>query len=115
MLSPMHTRHMPRRSQGNDDEWLHRAGMIMSAKARENKGQSWLASRNSATSLVAHTMSGEHLSEDEHAGPISPHFSRAQSRFASRVASRLGSRAPSARTSRRGSMVGTSRLGLMTD
>jgi hypothetical protein len=114
MLHPIYSRHIPRRSQGSDDEWLHRAGMIMSAEARENKGQSWLVSRDSSTSLIGYSMSGEHLNEDEHGGFVSPHFSRAHSRIASRAVSRVGSRAPSAKTSRRGSMVGTNRLGFMT-
>lgn len=86
----------------------------MTAEARESKGQSWLATRDSSTSLVTHTMSGEPMSEDEHV-VSSPHFSRAHSRVQSRVVSRIGSRAPSARTSRRGSMVASgSRVGFMT-
>ena len=114
LLSPMHTRHAPRKALGNDDEWLLRAGMIMTAEARESKGQSWLASRDSSTSLVTHTMSGEPMSEDEHV-MTSPHFSRAHSRAHSRIVSRVGSRAPSAKTSRRGSMVASgSRVGFMT-
>ncbi|KIW05167.1 uncharacterized protein PV09_03718 [Verruconis gallopava] len=116
-LSPMHTRHVPResKSSNDDDEWLHRAGMIMSAEARENKGQSWLVSRDSSTSLVAYTMSGEHLDDDVQGAPTSPYLSRTQSHIASHVASRVGSRAPSARTSRRGSLAaGGSRVGFMT-
>jgi hypothetical protein len=114
LLSPTGTRHVPRKMHGNDDEWLQRAGMIMSAQATESKGQSWLASRESSTSLVAHTISGEHMNEDEHA-LASPHVSRAQSRVHSRMVSRVGRRAPSTRTSRRGSMVATgSRVGFMT-
>lgn len=113
-LSPMHTRHVPRPMLAQtDDEWLHRAGMIMSAEARENKGQAWLVSRDSSTSLVAHTLSGEHLDEDDQ-HIMSPHYSHMHSRVASRTVSRVASRAPSARTSRRGSMVGGSRLGFMT-
>ena len=107
----MHSRHVPRQSQP-DDEWLHRAGTILSAEARENKGQSWLVSRESSTSLVAHTMSGEHLDDEE--ALHSPVYSRVHSRGASRVVSRVVSRAPSAKPSRRGSTVGNSRIGFMT-
>ncbi|KAF2461608.1 hypothetical protein BDY21DRAFT_376504 [Lineolata rhizophorae] len=34
------------------DEWLHRAGLAIAAEARESKGQAWLVSRASSTSLV---------------------------------------------------------------
>ncbi|ROT43727.1 hypothetical protein SODALDRAFT_375867 [Sodiomyces alkalinus F11] len=46
------------RNDGNgiprdDDDWLLRAGIVLSAEAREYKGQMWLTSRESSTSLVA--------------------------------------------------------------
>lgn len=111
-LSPLHSRHKPRTAHGNDDEWLHRAGMIMSAEARESKGQSWLASRDSSTSLITDTINRDSMGEDEHIVIAhSPHFSRAHSR----VQSRMVSRAPSTKTSRRGSMVAKgSGVGFMT-
>ncbi|KAL2759380.1 hypothetical protein ACRALDRAFT_1060558 [Sodiomyces alcalophilus JCM 7366] len=37
----------------DDSDWLLRAGILMSAEAREYKGQMWLTSRESSTSLVA--------------------------------------------------------------
>jgi len=37
----------------NDSDWLLRAGALMSSSARESKGQSWLVSRASSTSLTA--------------------------------------------------------------
>lgn len=41
------------RIDGEDDsEWLHRAGIALSSGTRESKGQSWLLSRASSTSLV---------------------------------------------------------------
>lgn len=37
----------------NDSDWLLRAGAAMSSSARESKGQAWLVSRASSTSLTA--------------------------------------------------------------
>ncbi|KAK2793515.1 hypothetical protein FQN52_001101 [Onygenales sp. PD_12] len=36
-----------------DSEWLLRTGLAMASSAREEKGQAWLANRDSATSLVS--------------------------------------------------------------
>ncbi|KAI9671749.1 MAG: hypothetical protein M1831_003277 [Alyxoria varia] len=44
-------------------EWLFRAGTAISSEARESKGQSWLVSRVSSTSLLARDDEHE---EDEH-------------------------------------------------
>ncbi|KAK6341240.1 hypothetical protein TWF696_008326 [Orbilia brochopaga] len=44
--------HRPiRRSEST--EWVHRAGIALTSEARESKGQSWLASRASSTSLLS--------------------------------------------------------------
>ncbi|KAF2430688.1 hypothetical protein EJ08DRAFT_697166 [Tothia fuscella] len=109
MLSPPASR-TARQPQQND-EWLHRAGLVIASEMRESKGQSWLISRDSSTSLVdtprdSHSvlMSGELLANDEFS-PISPRYSRNPSRAASRAVSRVNSR--------RGSKVG-SRIDFMT-
>ncbi|ORY12228.1 hypothetical protein BCR34DRAFT_305501 [Clohesyomyces aquaticus] len=99
-----------------NDEWLHRAGLVIAGEMRENKGQSWLVRRESSTSLVGQAddyeihashshdrnhmalLSGEHLADDEYS-PVTPRHSR--------MGSRIGSRVASARNSRRGSRVGS--------
>lgn len=45
----------------NDSDWLLRAGALISSETRESKGQSWLVSRASSTSLTGQ------LDEDEEA------------------------------------------------
>ena len=47
--------HAPRHKsvESQDNEWLLRAGLALSSSAREEKGQSWLAKRDSSTSLVS--------------------------------------------------------------
>ncbi|RDW57136.1 DUF3984 domain-containing protein [Aspergillus mulundensis] len=44
-------RHQP--SEARDPEWILRAGVALASTAREEKGQSWLAKRESSTSLVS--------------------------------------------------------------
>jgi Protein of unknown function (DUF3984) len=103
-----------------NDEWMHRAGLAIASETRSNKGQSWLASRESSTSLVVSPsgddlydaqhqqiftlMSGEHVIDDDD-NPMTPRFYTPHN--LSRAASRAGSRAASRRTSRRGSRVGS--------
>ena len=72
------------------DSWLHRAGLAIAAEARESKGQSWLVSRESSTSLAT-TPIGEprDLSRDVRASARS---SQLTSRFASARQSRHISR-----------------------
>lgn len=94
------------------DDWLTRAGLATSSLLRESKGQSWLVSRDSSTSLADQPSDTE---EDEDARArmsFSSHqrlhfaddeFSPETPRVTSRWGSRFGSRAPSARNSRRGS------------
>ena len=101
----------------NDDDWMTRAALATSSMVRESKGQSWLTSRHSSTSLnLLHssdddedhnlaTMSASslqrlHFADDE----FSPETPRATSRWGSR----FGSRVASARNSRRGSRVNLS-------
>jgi len=74
-----------------------RAGTAISAEARESKGQSWLVSRASSTSLVAQELDEDDdffspMGEDGF-GDASARASRAGSARTSRRASRAGSRA----------------------
>jgi Protein of unknown function (DUF3984) len=84
----------------NNDEWLYRAGLTLTNEAREVKGQSWLVSRESSTSLVQHGEVEHDEEEDE-----SPHSSRGPSRRVSRAGSRVNSARPSRRSSRVGSRL----------
>ncbi|KAI9731769.1 MAG: hypothetical protein M1834_004558 [Cirrosporium novae-zelandiae] len=42
----------PKRPTRSDSEWLHLTGLALSQGTAESKGQSWLATRSSSTSLV---------------------------------------------------------------
>jgi Protein of unknown function (DUF3984) len=121
-MSPPLSHHHPHRRQGvraiiqapDDDEWLHRAGLVIASETRESKGQSWLTSRASSTSLVQQGDNDDFddvfqrkTSEDGSGG--SGHHSRR----ASRVGSKAASRVASAKQSRRGSRVG-SRVDFLT-
>ena len=100
-------------AKGNEDSWLQRVGTVIASETRDAKGQSWLVSRQSSTSLV-----DQHSSEEEvHPSTVSmsARGSRAQldwetergtqtPRF-SRLTSRNTSRAASRRQSRQGSRV----------
>ncbi|KAI9785721.1 MAG: hypothetical protein M1839_008738 [Geoglossum umbratile] len=81
-----------RKSRKNLDassEWLQRAGAIISSETRESKGQSWLVSRASSTSLVDHEGREDFSFADDEFSPYSP---RGGSRVGSRVESRHGSK-----------------------
>merc|ERR1712000_432181 len=70
----------------SDSDWLLRTGALMSTEARESKGQAWLVSRQSSTSLAAMRDDDEEALEQE----------LAQEReLASRRASRAHSRSHS--------------------
>ncbi|KAK6543857.1 hypothetical protein TWF694_000584 [Orbilia ellipsospora] len=60
--SQFHT-HTVRRNEST--EWVHRAGIALTSEARESKGQSWLARRESSTSLLSN---GDSDSEEEGEG-----------------------------------------------
>ncbi|KAM5348601.1 hypothetical protein ACJ41O_008425 [Fusarium nematophilum] len=73
----------------NDSDWLLRTGALMSSEARESKGQAWLVSRQSSTSLTGMHDPDEDAFEFE--------LARERDRtaaVASRHASRRGSTAP---------------------
>ncbi|KAG7004633.1 hypothetical protein G7Y79_00024g055830 [Physcia stellaris] len=92
-----------------DDEessWLLRTASTLQSQRMEEKGQAWLATRNSSTSLTNIPGGAEDLADDEfspfsaaYSRPQSPDWprtprtarSRAQSRRASRMQSRAGS------------------------
>ncbi|KAJ4145276.1 hypothetical protein LMH87_004131 [Akanthomyces muscarius] len=93
----------------NDSDWMLRTGALMSSEARESKGQAWLVSRQSSTSLATMRNADEDAFEQEllareqrsshHASrrgstqavadgdELSPAVSRRTSRFASRAQS----------------------------
>lgn len=73
------------REARRDSDWLLRAGALVSAETRESKGQSWLTTRESSTSLVA-----LHATEAD-AAEAAWERDRAASRAASRASSRRGS------------------------
>ncbi|KAF2625345.1 hypothetical protein BU25DRAFT_119542 [Macroventuria anomochaeta] len=110
---PLHRHHT---SEGND-EWLHRAGLVIAGETRDARGQGWLARKESSTSLVSSVDPPEPRERDaRHIARLSGEpgdfgdfstFSPRVSRAGSRLQSRVGSRVPSARQSRRGSRVGS--------
>ncbi|KAE9986522.1 hypothetical protein EG328_005408 [Venturia inaequalis] len=111
--SPVAVRHAKNPSQP-DDEWLHRAGLAIASEMRQTKGQAWIVSRDSSTSLVdqsapEHSYTHDHL----HAARPGPHFGDFEDGFVTPKFSRNPSRTPSAKTSRRGSRVG-SKMDFMT-
>lgn len=68
-----------------ESDWLLRTGAVMTSEAREYKGQAWLVSRASTTSLAAAPDS-----EDEEEDLLERELSR-EREFASRRSSRRGS------------------------
>ncbi|KAI9723472.1 MAG: hypothetical protein M1828_004202 [Chrysothrix sp. TS-e1954] len=113
-------------------EWLYRAGAAIAGQTQESKGQSWLTSRASSTSLAAAQRDGlneprdDEGADDELGGvrrtystraardysrtgrrAVSTMPSRMGSRMASRTGSRVGSRADLARLSALSSMDDT--------
>ncbi len=119
IASPLSRVDRPARTNKPDpsDNWLHRAGVALATEARESKGQSWLAHRESSTSLVSaedladesslsrqtsneryyNRSSRVSFDNDEGLGSMTPRWS----------ASRGGSKPVSARASRRGSKAGS--------
>ncbi|KAI5302177.1 hypothetical protein KEM56_000948 [Ascosphaera pollenicola] len=87
--------------QGQDSEWLLRAGSAFSTSARKDKGQSWLIKRQSSTSL--------HLDADDHQSQARQTSSAYQSRNASRARSRSRVSTPTNGRSRHGSRAAIDR------
>lgn len=131
-LSPVRRRHVPKSRTGGhvtprsqrraaelDSEWLVRTGAATSALLQEFKGQSWIASRASSTSLA---LVGQESDDDEgyeelaaksasaatlrfaddEGSPVSVREGARVGKWGSRYGSRQGSR----RGSRRGSVTG---------
>lgn len=107
----------------DDDDWLLRTGSLITSASRESKGQAWLVSRASSTSLAG--LDNDDDSEDDRVAeygfvrsrrpsgdaddelsPVTTRSFAAHSRSASRFASRTQSRAHSRAQSRRGSRSG---------
>ncbi|KAM7208472.1 Protein of unknown function (DUF3984) domain containing protein [Naviculisporaceae sp. PSN 640] len=129
--SPTSTRRKPHNHDDRkDSDWLLRAGALISTETRESKGQAWLVSRASSTSL-----GGLHDAETEaferelarerelasrtgsrrgsvhegdglhhHSASLYSHHSPTHSRFPSRSQSRVGSRTQLATPSERRSI-----------
>ena len=96
-LKPLKQKQKQDASAATSTDWLLRAGAALASEARESKGQSWLASRDSATSLTGYGDDESRLREDsafadDECSPVSTRHSRAPS-FSSRKHSRRGSRA----------------------
>ncbi|KAI0378303.1 hypothetical protein F5Y04DRAFT_153109 [Hypomontagnella monticulosa] len=51
-LSPLPRHHGSSNDERRDSDWMLRAGALISAEMRESKGQAWLVSRASSTSLA---------------------------------------------------------------
>jgi hypothetical protein len=108
-------------SDRKDSDWLLRAGALISNEARESKGQAWLVSRASSTSLTATrdeeeekekdaqsersrrgSAAGLGWADDEFSPLTTRNMAWGSSRAGSRVGSRFGSRTHSRRNSRAG-------------
>jgi hypothetical protein len=105
----------------NDSDWLLRAGALIASETRESKGQAWLVSRASSTSLTGHIDEDEEALERQlareresrrtsrrgSAADADDEFSPVTTRMSfgggSKSGSRFGSRATSRAQSRRGS------------
>lgn len=99
--SPLQIRGPSKPTAQTGDDWYYRIGSAIASGTRENKGQSWLVSRDSSTSLV------QNHEEDAYHTQEHAELQKAGSNHASRRASRAASRVASAKPSRRGSKVGS--------
>ncbi|KAH8428738.1 DUF3984 domain-containing protein [Aspergillus melleus] len=107
--------HYPSESSGRrDTEWMLRAGIALASSTREEKGQSWLAKRESSTSLISEGKydgdgaSGLHGRSNRRSksGRSTP---AAHSRRGSRAVSRRNSRPDLAMTSLDMSSIGAAK------
>lgn len=96
-------------NERNLSDWLLRAGALISTETRESKGQSWLVSRASSTSLTGLHNAEEEAFERELARErellLQNTAANAIAGIGSRNVSRNASRAASRNASRRGSLV----------
>ncbi|KAK3985572.1 hypothetical protein QBC44DRAFT_155031 [Cladorrhinum sp. PSN332] len=112
---PHHHHHLKTASQDRtDSDWLLRCGALISTETRESKGQAWLVSRASSTSLAGNNATEEEEAFERELARERQHNSRrasrrnsvhnvidednlsspAYSRFGSRSHSRVGSMTP---------------------
>ena len=97
-LKGSHRRSHSTKSPGHSDStgWLLQTASALTVSAAESKGQAWLATRTSSTSLAdgaAHGSRDALYTADDEFSPVSyRHTSRPSSRFGSRGTSRRGSR-----------------------
>ncbi|KYK58420.1 hypothetical protein DCS_05435 [Drechmeria coniospora] len=89
----------------DDSDWILRTGALMSSEAREYKGQTWLVSRQSSTSLAGMRDVDEVVFEQELARERELHSRRGSSALADDDATPNGSRFPSRFQSRSHSLV----------
>ena len=99
-----------------EDDWLTRTGAATNALLQESKGQSWLTSRQSSTSLTVPDSDDDEDDQYEEMAALSASTARIQlpsgepspvSIRHGKWGSRFGSRSVSRRTSRRGSATGS--------
>ncbi|KAJ4333817.1 hypothetical protein N0V87_007293 [Didymella glomerata] len=57
---PLHRHH----TSESNDEWLHRAGLVIAGETRDARGQGWLVRRESSTSLVSPVDPAEQAQRD---------------------------------------------------
>ena len=84
------TEAVPNRPAATERDWLEHTGALLSDSAREYKGQTWLVSRDSSTSLTAQGHEHEQEGQWDVLKPLDQ--SRTSSPSNSRVGSRRGSR-----------------------
>lgn len=82
--------HRATAANDNSSDWAFRAGVLLSSDAREQKGQSWLVSRASSTSLEHRGQTGDD-DEDAHVDVFEKERIARENVMASRHASRRGS------------------------
>ncbi|KAK3952166.1 hypothetical protein QBC32DRAFT_342043 [Pseudoneurospora amorphoporcata] len=117
--SPTHTRRsaaaVAADNERNLSDWLLRAGALISTETRESKGQSWLASRASSTSLTGLHNAEEEAFERELARERELLLQNTAANGIPGIGSRNVSRNASRNASRRGSLVITTGNNIIDD
>ncbi|KAK2813102.1 hypothetical protein FQN50_000779 [Emmonsiellopsis sp. PD_5] len=108
-----------------DSEWLLRTGLAMASSAREEKGQAWLAKRDSSTSLVSdanddearkrHSHHSHHSRGRRQRSGLSTPYALSRRGSSSHSANRYGSRADLAMTAASPAGQGPDIAHLMSD
>lgn len=102
-------------NERNLSDWLLRAGALISTETRESKGQSWLQSRASSTSLTGLHNAEEEAFERELARERELLLQNTAANAIPGIGSRNVSRNASRHGSRRGSLVLTTGTNMMVD